>query len=101
MVAHDLRKLLKAQPFTPIRLGLSDGRSVLIHHPDQVVVSDRHVYVGLAQLERSAPLATPRRPDALPRDWLWISILHIATVESQERARHGRRSRAIRRRRSS
>ena len=61
MVAQDLRKLLKAEPFEPVRLGLSAGRSVLIRHPDQVVVSDRHVYVGLAQLERSAPLATPRR----------------------------------------
>ncbi len=81
MVARDLRKLLKAEPFEPVRLGLSDGRSVLIRHPDQVVVSDRHVYVGLAQLERSAPLATPRRADSLPRDWLWISILHVATVE--------------------
>ena len=81
MVARDLRKLLKAEPFVPVRMGLSDGRPVLILHPDQVVVSDRHVYVGLAQLERSAPLATPGRADALPKDWLWISILHVVSAE--------------------
>jgi len=83
MIAQDLRKLLKAEPFEPMRLALSDGRSVLIRHPDQVVVSERQVYVGLAQLERSAPAATPDRADVLPKDWLWINILHVASVEPE------------------
>jgi len=81
MIARDLRKLLKAETLEPVRLGLGDGRSVLVRHSDQVVVSDRHVYVGLAQLERSAPLATPRRGDSLPKDWLWLSTLRIVSVE--------------------
>jgi len=97
MIARDLRKLLKAETFEPVRLGLSDGRSVLIRHPDQVVVSDRHVYVGLARLERSAPLATPRRGDSLPKDWLWLSILHVVSVEpANGRAGAGKR-RSLRR----
>lgn len=98
MIARDLRKLLKAEPFQAVRLGLSDGRSVLIRHPDQVVVSDRYVYVGLARLERSAPLATPRRPDALPKDWLWINILHVTMVEPADERSNGRKSPARRRR---
>ncbi|MEW6251209.1 MAG: hypothetical protein AB1716_11220 [Planctomycetota bacterium] len=92
MIAADLRKILKAEPFEPVRLGLSDGRSVLIRHPDQVVVSERHVYVGLAQVERSRPLTTPRKADAIPKDWLWLSILHVVSVEpvdGQTRARRG------------
>jgi hypothetical protein len=92
MNARDLRKLLRAEPFEPVRLGLSDGRSVLIRHSHQVVVSDRHVYVGLAKLKRSAPLATPRRADAPPKDWLWINILHVVSVEpANGRGNAGRR----------
>ena len=97
MVGRDLRKLLKAQPFEPVRLGISDGRSVLIRHPDQVVVSERHVYVGLAQLERSAPPATPRTADAIPKDWLWINILHVASVEPANGRSQTRRRRPMRR----
>jgi len=81
MIAGDLRKVLKKEPFEPVRLCMSDGRAVVIRHSDQVVVSDRHVYVGLATLESSARLATPKDGDAIGKDWLWISILHVASVE--------------------
>ena len=77
----DIRKLVKSEPFEPIWLGLSDGRSVLIRHPDQVVVAERHVLIGLARLERSPPLRTPSSGDAIARDWLIVNLLHIATVE--------------------
>ena len=77
----ELRKLLKTEPFEPIRLGLSDGRAVTIRHPDQAVVAERHLLVGLATIERSGPLATPRSGQAIARDWLIVNLLHIATVE--------------------
>jgi hypothetical protein len=86
MRPNDLKKLLKAEPFAPIRLGLSDGRSVLIRHPDQAVVAERHVLVGLATIERSGPLATPRSSTAVARDWLIVNLLHIAVVESVDAA---------------
>jgi hypothetical protein len=105
MIAEDLRKLLKAEPFEPLCIGLSDGRAVHVFHPDQVVVSQRHVYVGLARIARSAPLATPRRPGAIAKDWLWVNILHVATVEQLNggrvrgqrsvRARRGRHNRRL------
>ncbi len=81
MIAHDLRKVLKKEPFEPVRLCLSDGRAVVIRHPDQVVVSDRHVYVGLATLESSSRLSTPKDGNTIGKDWLWISIIHVAAVE--------------------
>ena len=81
MRADDLKKLIKAQPFRPIRVALSDGRCVLVRHPDQVVVSARHVYFGLATLERTPPLATPDSTDAYPRDWILVDLLHVASAE--------------------
>ena len=81
MIARDLRKLFKKTPFEPVRMCTSDGRAVLIRHPEQVVVSDRHVYVGLATLESSRRLATPKDSDSIGKDWLWISILHVSAVE--------------------
>lgn len=87
MRGADIRKLLKKEPFEPIRLGLSDGRSVLIRHPDQAVVSERHVYVGLARVQRSRPLATPQSGDTLAPDWLLVNLMHIATVEPADNQR--------------
>ncbi len=83
--ASDIKRFLKAEPFEPISLALSDGRSVLIRHPDQVVVSERYIYVGLARLERSKPLATPKSSDTIAPDFLWLNLLHITTVEPADR----------------
>ena len=77
----DIRKLLKAEPFQPIQVGLSDGRSVLIRHPDQAVVSERCVFFGLATIERSGPLATPTSGDAIAPDWILLNLLQITSVE--------------------
>ena len=81
MYAAGIRKLLKTEPFEPIRLGLSDGRAVLIRHPDQVVVSQRHLYVGLARVQRSKPMATPRSGDTFAPDWLLVNLFHITSIE--------------------
>jgi hypothetical protein len=81
MRPQDIRKLLKQEPFEPIRLALSDGRSVVIRHPDQVVVSERYVYVGLARLERTPPLATPESGEAFPTDWILVNVLHVTSAE--------------------
>ena len=95
MRAADIKKLLKTEPFEPIRLGLSDGRSVLIKHPDQVVVSQHYLYVGLARLDTSPPLATPTSGDAIAKDWLWVNLLHVVTIEphNKNNKRVGKRRR--------
>ena len=83
MRPEEFRKLLRARPFEPLRIGLSDGRSVLVRHPDQVVVAERHLLVGLAKLERSRPLATSRNGDAIAKDWLIINLLQITAIEPE------------------
>ncbi|MCH8153249.1 MAG: hypothetical protein IH830_12865 [Planctomycetes bacterium] len=86
MRATDIKNLLKTEPFAPIRVGLSDGRSVLIRHPDQAVVSERHLFVGLAKVQRSRPLATPRSGDVFAPDWLLVNLLQITSVEPDDGA---------------
>ena len=88
----DIRKLLKGEPFAPLRIGLSDGRSVLVRHPDQVVVADRHLIVGLAEVEQSPPLATPRSGDAIARDWIIVNLVLITTIEPANGSRRKRPS---------
>ncbi len=86
MRADELRAILKAKPFEPVLIGLSDGRSVLVRHPDLVVVSERKVYIGLAKLKRTAPLATPDNDETLTRDFIWVSLLHVVSAEPAEDA---------------
>lgn len=89
MIARELHKLIKKKPFAPLRLHISDGRTVLIRHPDQVLVSPQHVFVGLARSEDKPPLETPAE-DTLHEDFLWISILHVASVEPARKNGNGR-----------
>lgn len=82
MRSQEIRNALRRTPFTPVLLALSDGRSVLIRHPDQVVVTERSVFVGLARVERSRPLATPSTAEAIAREGLWLNMLQIVAIES-------------------
>jgi len=81
MRPEEIRKLLRVDRFEPLRIGLSDGRCILVRHPDQVVVAERHLLVGLAKLERSEPLATPRNGEAIAKDWMIINLLQITAME--------------------
>ncbi|HEY3242874.1 MAG TPA: hypothetical protein VGM03_05930 [Phycisphaerae bacterium] len=87
MRADEVKKLLKVQPFAPIRISLSDGRSLLVRHPDQVVVANRHLIVGLARMERDGRLATPGSSDAVARDWLLVNLVQVTTIEPVNGAR--------------
>ena len=86
MRPEEIRKLLKAVPFEPIRIALSDGRSILIRHPDQAVVSDRYLLIGLTQVGVSAPLVTPESGDTIARSVFWVALLHIVNIEPAEAA---------------
>lgn len=92
MRANDLHVLLRAKPFEPIRIGLSDGRSILIRHPDQAVVAERHLLVGLTKIEQSRPLTTPKSAHAIARDWIIVNLLQITAIELEDGA-NGRQSR--------
>jgi hypothetical protein len=86
MRAADIRRLLQARPFEPIRVGLSDGRSVLIRHPDQAVVSNRYLLVGVTEIARSRPLVTPDSGDTVARDAFWVNLLHVVSIEPDDAA---------------
>lgn len=104
MRAADIVDLLKKERFEPFVLGLSDGRSVLIRHPDQAVVTERHILVGLAKIGRSKPLATPASGDTIAKDWMLVNVLHVTTIEplesdkKEKNGKNGRRKRPPKRR---
>ncbi len=84
MRPDEIRKLLRVDEFGPLRIGLSDGRSVLVRHPDQVFVAERHLLVGLAVLERTRPLVTPSTGDRVVKDWMIINLVQITGIEPVE-----------------
>lgn len=82
MRREEIQKLLRQRPFEPIELSLSDGRSVVIRHPDQAVATPRHLYVGLAQIKRGRKrLYSPRDGDAFGKDWILLDVVHIVNAE--------------------
>ena len=81
MTAQPIKELLRQTPFEPIELALSDGRLVLIRHPDQAVVSERNLILGLAHLRRTKPISTPASGDVVAKDWLMTNMLHVVSAE--------------------
>jgi len=84
MRPDDIRKVLRADRFVPLRIGLADGRSVLVRHPDQVFVAERHLLIGLAGLECSEPLMTPSTGDRVVKDWMIVNIVQITGIEPEK-----------------
>ena len=91
MQASTLKKMIKTQPFEPLLIGLSDGRLVRINHPDQAVIAERHLLLGLATVERGKSLDTPKS-DSVAKDFMLIDLLHIVSVEPVNGQRKKRRS---------
>lgn len=72
-LAHELNR----EPFTPLRLRLSDGRTIDIENP------------GLCFIARLALYAFRARPhDALAEDVEVISLRHIVSIETITPADH-------------
>ena len=97
MRASEFQRVLRTQPFEPLRVHLSDGRSIVIRHPDQVVVSERYLYIGLGGRRNGEP-ATPAQRDTITSDFVWVNLMQVTTVEpagtrngkSAKRSRRGR-----------
>jgi hypothetical protein len=71
--AKDIHDLQVAAPFRPFKLHLSDGRTVSIDHPEQLLVYRNSVVV--AQRDKDGEL--PERGER-------FSILHITSLEGVE-----------------
>ncbi len=45
--SHDIVAELRAKPFAPFQIALSDGRAYDVVHPDQAMVTRGHVVLGI------------------------------------------------------
>ena len=81
MDGEDLRTLVRKRPFEPLEIGLSNGRSVLVRHPDQVVISRRKVIFGLAQVRcPQGNFSTPPNGDVVAKDWMMADLIHVVSA---------------------
>jgi hypothetical protein len=71
MRPEELKELLKARPFVPLRIHLTDGRQFDIYHPDRVLVLRGRVDIGVAPDPASDILDRVEH----------CSLLHIVRVE--------------------
>jgi hypothetical protein len=94
----DFQEVLRERPFAPIEVGLTDGCSILVRHPDQVMLTRRKAVFGLTQvLDGRKRLRTPDNDDRLVKDWLMIDLLHVVSAKpvrgrKSPRRKRGRRS---------
>jgi hypothetical protein len=68
----ELRGMLRAQPFRPIRISLTDGRQFEVRHPDLMMVGLGTAIIGLPQ---------PGADDPFYERTTTISLLHIVSAE--------------------
>jgi hypothetical protein len=71
MRPEELKELLNARPFVPLRIHLTDGRVFDIYHPDRVLVLRGRVDIGVAPDPASEILERVEH----------CALLHIVRVE--------------------
>ena len=81
MRPNEYRELLKRRPFVPIRIGMADGRCIVLRHPDQVVVAERSLLIGLAKIERSKPMLTPAKSETIAKEWMIVQLIQVTSIE--------------------
>lgn len=67
-----LREWIDAEPFTPFRLVMTDGREFAIHHPNMLWPARTNVLVGIP--------GNSAEPD-IPDRHATVAMLHIVRVE--------------------
>lgn len=75
MAPNDLEEWVRRRPFEPFRMGLTDGRSFVIYHPELCMVGKRSAILGLV----ADPAKT--RYDRT----VMVDLLHILTLEPIEK----------------
>jgi hypothetical protein len=76
------QEVLRKRPFKPVEVGLTDGRSILVRHPDQAMITRRTVIFGLTHVKNGRKrLVTSDNDDRVVEDWLMIDLLHIVSAE--------------------
>ncbi len=70
--ANELLSLIKARPFNPFRLTLSDGGVVEVRSPEVVSVGRNRAIIGLLD---------PNATDTLYDRWVLVWYMHVTRVE--------------------
>lgn len=72
MRADDILQLLRARPFQPFRISLSDGKQYEVRHPEAAIVSRSTVFLGIPG---------PQGPDGPMERVLICALIHITQAE--------------------
>ena len=70
MRAEEIRKHLRASPFRPLRVFLSDGSVHEIPHPELATITLQYLTIG-----------TNLREDGMPRDSVICDPMHVTRIE--------------------
>jgi hypothetical protein len=73
MRPDDVLQLLRARPFQPFRISLSDGLQYEVRHPDNAIVSRSTVLVGIPG---------PSGPDGPVERVVTCALVHITRMEA-------------------
>ncbi len=76
MHPDDLLIYVRAHPFVPFRLVVSEGGSYEVRHPDMIMVARRHAIVGLPARDTQGVAETTHM----------VALIHVVRVEPLEPA---------------
>ena len=68
--AQDFLDLMRARPFIPLRIHLSDGRSFDVRHPEMMLVTKSFLYVAVSLT-----------PGVIAEHTERIAIMHVTSVK--------------------
>ncbi len=72
MRPDDVLHMLRARPFQPFRVSLSDGQQYEVRHPDTAIVSRSTVLIGIPG---------PRGPEGPVERVVTCALIHITRME--------------------
>ena len=72
MRPDDVLHMLRARPFQPFRVSLSDGQQYEVRHPETAIVSRSTVLIGIPG---------PRGPDGPVERVVTCALIHITRME--------------------
>lgn len=74
MRPEDIKKLRDARPFIPFKAVFTDGRAVLIPHPDHLFIAKHVIEIGVE----------PDPVTNIPSETIHASPLHIVRLEASD-----------------
>ena len=76
MPPEQLREAVRARPFVPFRICLTDGQSYDIRHPELLMTGKRSAVIGV--------ILQPTEPEPLSDRFVTVDLLHVVRIEPLE-----------------